>query len=119
VDRDDEADEGHQPRPKLPEGPPGHRARVHSYTLAALRAHQFLLGRRPGTGHASLTARGIVMPRIVTERMCPMSSPHYSLIPRTRDVYEIPRPRLPNATNLRHPSPAPFCEEVGTSRASQ
>src|SRR5205823_7456266 len=105
IDRGDQRDKGHQPGPELPHGPPGHRAHVLSHTFAALGTHQSLHGRRPDASQASPIACGIAMPRIVTERMCPMSSPHYSLIPRTRDAYEILRPRLPNATKVRHPRP--------------
>src|SRR5262249_52878938 len=107
VDRGDQSDKGHQPGLKLPDGPPAYRARMLSHTFAALGTHRSLLGQPSDASQASPIPCGIAMPRIVTERMCPMSSPHYSPIPRTMDAYEILRPRLPNATKVRHPVPVP------------
>src|SRR5579862_5690010 len=51
------------------------------------------------------TAYETAMPRIVTERMCPMSSHHYSLIRIIKDAHENLTTKLPNATKI--PSPRP------------
>jgi hypothetical protein len=76
-----------------------------SHMLAVLPAHPFLLRAQAGILPVRASPAVIVMPRIVTGRVCPLSSPHHPLIPTPAGVRRSRMKQLPTVARSCYQAP--------------